>query len=186
MHFSILKNEEDQSNLPSKFDQGLSLLDYASQEIRSIAHNLSPYILLQYDLEKAISHFFDIVKNSDLQIDCYVLGEFPKFDNSFKPIIYWLVQELINNIIKHACASHALVQLSYHENVLSITVEDNGVGFKNDRLQGIGWIILKNRVNDLHGQVHVSSEPGNGTTVFLEFDTALFVLNPVLEPVTVK
>jgi hypothetical protein len=62
MHFSILKNEEDQSNLPSKFDQGLSLLDYASQEIRSIAHNLSPYILLQYDLEKRFLIFVTVLK----------------------------------------------------------------------------------------------------------------------------
>lgn len=184
MHFSILKNENSLLKDPTKFEQGLSLLNYASQEIRAIAHNLSPYILLQYDLEKAILHFCESVKNNDLQVDCYILGDFPKFNKSFKQIIYRLVQELINNIIKHACASHAIVQLSYNENILSITVEDNGVGFKSDRLEGIGWINLKQRVNELHGQLTLNSEPGNGTSVYMEFETSLFVQNPPLEPVT--
>ncbi|WP_255650966.1 sensor histidine kinase, partial [Cesiribacter sp. SM1] len=87
-----------------------------------------------------------------------------------------IVQELVNNIIKHAEASHALVQLSQHEQVLSITVEDNGRGFNMTDGKGMGLHNLKTRVQDIGGQLNIESSEGNGTTVYLEFD-----INPFLE-----
>jgi tetratricopeptide (TPR) repeat protein len=99
MHLSILRNDEISVIDTAKLEQPVSMIDYASQEIRTIAHNLSPNILLHSDLDKAIKHFCQSVSNSALHVDCYVLGEFPQFNHSFKLVIYRIIQELINNIM---------------------------------------------------------------------------------------
>jgi signal transduction histidine kinase len=176
MHLSILKNEEAVPERSNKFDHTVSMLDNASQEIRTIAHNLSPDILMRYELDAALENFCQKVSNEKLQVDFYFLGEPLRLKNNFKLIIYRIVQELVNNIIKHAEASHALVQLSLHEQVLSITVEDNGRGFNLTENKGLGLHNLKSRVQDIGGQLNIESSEGNGTTVYLEFDT-----NPFLE-----
>uniref|UniRef100_UPI002102E65A sensor histidine kinase n=2 Tax=Cesiribacter sp. SM1 TaxID=2861196 RepID=UPI002102E65A len=176
MHLSILKSEEAVPERFQKFDHTVSMLDSATHEIRTIAHNLSPDILIRYELDAALENFCQKVSNPNLQVDFYFLGEAPKLKNNFKLIIYRIVQELVNNIIKHAEASHALVQLSQHEQVLSITVEDNGRGFNMTDGKGMGLHNLKTRVQDIGGQLNIESSEGNGTTVYLEFD-----INPFLE-----
>ncbi|MNZ98351.1 Sensor protein VraS [compost metagenome] len=79
---------------------------------------------------------------------------------------------MINNIIKHADATEVLVQLSYQDNLLALTVEDNGKGF--DRavvsLNGAGLSNMENRIKTLGGTFELNSSNGNGTTVFIEFD----------------
>lgn len=181
MHLSILKNGDKLWN--EKLEQPVSLIDYASQEIRNIAHNLSPTILLNSQLEKVVAHFCTSVSNSSLQVDCYIMGEMPKFNNSFKLIVYRIIQELINNIIKHSHANHALVQLSHFENVLAITVEDNGVGFEFNETDGIGLSNLKERVKNMNGFITIKSEIDNGTTIYMEFNTSSFIIfDSLLEP----
>ncbi|AHM60313.1 integral membrane sensor signal transduction histidine kinase [Flammeovirgaceae bacterium 311] len=179
MHLSLLKDEEQQPERFTKFNHTVLMLDNASQEIRTIAHNLSPDILMQYELDAALESFCQKVSNPNLQIDYYFLGEAPRLKNNFKLIIYRMVQELVNNIIKHANATHALVQLSYHEQVLSITVEDNGKGFTQTEGKGIGLQNLKNRINDIGGQLTIESSEGKGTTVYLEIEVSSFLDNQV-------
>lgn len=177
MHLSILKNDEKKIIDSSKLDQPGSMIDYASQEIRTIAHNHSPNILLNSDLEKAINHYCQSVSNSSLQVDCYILGDFQKFKNRFKLVIYRIVQELINNIIKHSHANHALVQISLHDNFLSLTVEDNGVGLEFNESNGIGLANLRERVSKMNGQMTINSEIGKGTAIYLEFEISSFIVN---------
>src|SRR5690606_20687857 len=85
---------------------------------------------------------------------------------------YRIVQELIQNILKHSKATEALVQLSQHDNILSITVEDNGSGIEQNSNghSGIGLRSIEARTKGLNGSVNIHSTPGNGTAVYLEFD----------------
>ena len=85
--------------------------------------------------------------------------------------VYRIVQELVNNAIRHAAASQVLVQLQLSGKLLSVTVEDNGRGFDTGLLQkaqGIGWSNIRNRVDFLKGKIDVDSAQGKGTSVLIE------------------
>ena len=85
--------------------------------------------------------------------------------------IFRIVQELLNNIIKHASATQAVVQLNKLNKQISITVEDDGKGFNTELLKnskGIGWANIQNRVEFLKGVLDVQSEQGKGTSVHIE------------------
>jgi signal transduction histidine kinase len=89
--------------------------------------------------------------------------------------IYRIVQELVNNSIKHAAAKNVLVQTQYSEteNLLSVTVEDDGRGFDKALLKtaaGIGWNNIQNRIDFLKGRIDVQTVPGNGTSVLIEIN----------------
>jgi signal transduction histidine kinase len=93
-------------------------------------------------------------------------------DDTAAITIYRIVQELLNNTMKHASASNAIVQLSKTDNVIGVTVEDDGKGFNTEILtqsKGIGWENIQNRVEFLKGKLDVNSQPGNGTSVNIEF-----------------
>lgn len=186
MHLSIIRDEEQMGPRLALLENIVSLLDQASQEIRTIAHNLSPNILLMYELDVAISNFCQRISNTGLNVEYYFLGEMPKLNNRFKLVVYRAVQELLNNVIKHAKADHVLVQLSQHDNILSLTVEDSGIGFSKNVSKGIGLVNLREKIKDLNGQLTIDSEPAKGTTVHLEFDITAFKENPVFEPSSVE
>ena len=92
-------------------------------------------------------------------------------DGSIEIIVYRIVQELLNNTLKHASATDVFVQLIREENRLSIVVEDNGKGFDINlatESKGAGWMNIRSRVDYLKGQLDIHSEPGKGTLVNIE------------------
>jgi signal transduction histidine kinase len=87
--------------------------------------------------------------------------------------IYRIVQELINNIIKHASAKSAIVQVTKTDSQLLIAVEDDGKGFDTTTLnhvKGIGWNNIRNRVDFLKGKLDVNSQPDTGTSILIELN----------------
>ena len=80
-------------------------------------------------------------------------------------------QELLNNIIKHSKATQAIVQMSVNGSALSITVEDNGIGFSSQKFEGMGIKSVKSRISALNGKMEMETGPGNGVSAYLEFDT---------------
>lgn len=109
--------------------KSIKQIDGAVEELRRVAHNLMPDLLVKYGLEVAIQEFASRISNSALDIHT----EFINYRNSLSEekqlIIYRIIQELVNNAIKHADASEIIIQISQEESVLNLTVEDNGKGF---------------------------------------------------------
>ncbi|WP_315817691.1 sensor histidine kinase [Paraflavitalea speifideaquila] len=86
--------------------------------------------------------------------------------------VYRIVQELINNILKHAGATTALVQVNKDDAGIAITVEDDGKGFDTaflHRSKGMGWSNIHSRVDYLNGTMDIESTPHKGTSVLIEF-----------------
>jgi signal transduction histidine kinase len=85
--------------------------------------------------------------------------------------VYRIIQELVNNALKHADANQILMQLTKTPTKVLITVEDNGKGFDLNSLgktSGIGIANIKHRVNYLNGTIQINAKPGDGTSVNIE------------------
>ena len=96
-----------------------------------------------------------------------------RLDKSVEIIIYRIVQELLNNVLKHAAATTTFVQLIRQETRLNVVVEDNGNGFDTSLIEnnkGAGLANVRSRVDYLKGQLDIHAEPGKGTLVNIEFN----------------
>lgn len=160
--------------------KAIDLLNDASFELRSTAHNLMPEMVLQEGLQSAVRLFCDRVSNhKSLFIECQFYGDFRPMKKTFELFIYRLTQELVNNAIKHAEAGRILVQLSMHNDLLTLTVEDNGKGFAMGALpKGGGLNNIKEKTGILGGSMSIQSGEGTGTQIYLEFNNIEYINDP--------
>jgi two-component system, NarL family, sensor kinase len=158
------------------FERSMDMLDSSIKEMRRVAHNMMPEALVKFGLDTALKDFCnDINQSGALKIIYQSIGlENAVIDQTTAITIYRIVQELLNNTMKHAAAKNAIVQVSKTDDVLAIEVEDDGKGFDTSILKqsrGIGWTNIQHRIDFLKGKLDVSSNPDNGTSVHIELHT---------------
>ena len=158
------------------FERGMDMLDSSIKEMRRVAHNMMPEALVKFGLDTALRDFCnDINQSGALQVNYQSIGmEGANVAHTTAITIYRIVQELINNTMKHAAAKTAIVQVSKTSEIITITVEDDGVGFNPVLLQqakGIGWTNIQSRLEYLKGKLDIQAEPGKGTSVHIELNT---------------
>lgn len=168
-----LSTEEEALKTGKGYTKALELLNEATVEVRKTSHNLMPEVLLQHGLDKALRRYCNNISSTSLQVHYYFIGEEQRYADSFELSVYRIVQELLNNIFKHSKATEASVQLSVQDNLLSISIEDNGIGFPKQPAQagGMGLDALKHRIRALNGNMELNAETGGGVNAYLEFDT---------------
>lgn len=156
------------------FNRALDKLDESISEMRRVAHNMMPETLLHFGLPKALQDYTEgLMQQQAFTIECTFKGLEQRMSQSTEVMIYRMVQELINNAVKHSGASNILVQVIRHSNrQLNITVEDNGKGFNPEQIKqnAAGLRSVKSRVEYLNGKMDLQSEPGKGTSVYIECD----------------
>ncbi len=147
-------------------------LDHSINDLRHIARNMMPESLLKYGLIEAIKDFCRSMETEKTSISFQAFDvEENRMSQAVQIMVFRIFQELITNTIKHAKAGNILAQFLQQQNTVSITVEDDGVGFDTGaRFEGIGLTTLKNRVSFLGGKLDMHSEKGIGTTTNIEFD----------------
>jgi two-component system, NarL family, sensor kinase len=158
------------------FERNIDMLDSSIKEMRRVAHNMMPEALVKFGLDAALKDFCnDINQSGALRVTYHSIGmDTTELDRTTSITIYRIVQELLNNIIKHAETPNAIVQVSKNRDIVSVTVEDDGKGFDTKILEyggGIGWRNIQSRVDYLKGKLDVRSEHGKGTSVWIEFNT---------------
>lgn len=166
-----LQTLSPQKNFHDGIDNISESLSFSISELRQIALNLMPETLLQLGLEQAIRDLCYSLSNEGIAVDFHSHGISHPIDENKQIIIFRIVQELINNALKHSKCSEIMVDCSQNEHLFLLTVEDNGIGFKLDKSiqdKGMGIKNLKNRVELLQGKIGMSSELGKGTTVNIE------------------
>jgi two-component system NarL family sensor kinase len=149
------------------------MLDSSIKEMRRVAHNMMPEALVKFGLDTALKDFCnDINQSGALKINYQSIGlENGGIEQTIAITIYRIVQELINNTMKHAAATTAIVQVTKSNNQIAVTVEDNGKGFDAEILKGargIGWTNIKSLVDFLKGKLDINSQEGKGTSVLIE------------------
>ena len=156
------------------FERSLDMLDTSIRELRRVAHNMMPEMLTKFGLDEALKEYCNSINTTELvNVKYQSLGMEQRLEQSTEIIIYRIVQELLNNVLKHAAASEAFVQLIRQENRLSVVVEDNGKGFDPDlagNKDGAGLMNVRSRVDYLKGQLDIHTEPGKGTLINIEFN----------------
>ncbi|MBO9636090.1 MAG: hypothetical protein J7578_23505 [Chitinophagaceae bacterium] len=157
------------------FERSMDMLNSSIKEMRRVAHNMMPEALVKFGLGVALKDFCQGINLSGaLQVNYQSIGiDKVNIDQTTAITIYRIVQELINNTMKHASAKTAIVQLSVIDNGIGITVEDDGKGFDPailERSGGMGWSNIHNRIEYLKGKVDVRSEPGKGASIHIELN----------------
>lgn len=144
-------------------------IDQSISEMRRISRNLMPETLKNLGLEIALKELCESMSHPSLsiQFEAFDISDAVPFDTQLA--LYRIAQESISNVIKYAQAQHVIVQISQHENTLSLTVEDDGIGFNLSEVSyGLGIKNIKNRAQLIGGTVDLISETGSGTTITVE------------------
>ncbi|MCY7290734.1 MAG: sensor histidine kinase [Ferruginibacter sp.] len=157
------------------FERSMDMLDSSIKEMRRVAHNMMPEALVKFGLDTALKDFCNEIQQSGaLYISYQSIGlENLKITQTIEITVYRIVQELVNNIMKHAAAKNAIVQVTKTNDRLSVTVEDDGGGFDTgilNKVKGIGWSSIQNRVEFLKGKLDVDSQSEKGTSVHIEIN----------------
>ena len=151
----------------------IEMIDYSCSQVRSISHNLMPTSILDFGLVETINQYCSKINNSQLiELDFQYFGNVIVLTKKAETVIYRIVQELINNIVKHSKATEAIIQFNYREDELFITVEDNGIGFdKNAISTGMGHKNIKTRIDFLNAQLDIdSSSAGTSYTISIDLN----------------
>jgi len=169
LQFDSLENKLDGVSKFKNYQNANRLLDTACQEVRDIARNMQPSSLLNLGLVAAVRDLINRIDDPDQRtIDFQHYGLENKLENTVALTVYRLVQELLNNSIKHSKAKEILIQLTREENEFIIMVEDDGVGFDVEGVKkGMGTENILSRVNYLKGDLSVHSEKEKGTTTLI-------------------
>jgi two-component system, NarL family, sensor kinase len=156
----------------ASYEKSLSLLDNAIVDLRKVAQNLMPEAMAKFGLHEALKDFINSIQTSSAAKIVYQqFGEQRKFDSMAEIFIYRIIQELVNNALKHANSSQIIVQLIISSRKVEIAVEDNGKGFDKENLaftKGAGMANIRYRVQYFNGIYDIITAPGKGTSVNIE------------------
>ena len=146
-------------------------LENVNQSVRRLSHSLAPVMFKGQSfknlIEDKIADLFP--ENYKVNIQCLPEDELNKIEENLKFNIYRILQNLSANIIIHANATKADIQVIGHKDHLNIVVEDNGDGFEKDKAtDGIGLQLIKKRVFLKNGAIEINSQKGKGTTIIIE------------------
>jgi signal transduction histidine kinase len=167
----FIKNKIQKLGTESEISSLKSYVDEAIQEVRAISKDLYPNQLEKYGLEAAIESLCaKISDSSTFFVSADLEGIDSKIEKSQSISIYRIIQECINNAMKHSKAESMRIISKFEKGYLSLSIMDNGVGFDrttldNKKLTSFGLINIEERVKLLGGYFLIDSAPGKGTKI---------------------
>ena len=147
----------------------MGMLDKACIEVRNISHNLMPGSLIRLGLVSAIKELLHGFNNSEkLIIEFNSPENYNRLSEKVELAIYRIVQEILNNAIKHAKAHLIKIDLQIIQSNLNLIIKDDGIGFNPDIIKvsnGIGWKNINSRLSMVNGTLKVKSGENKGTEI---------------------
>jgi signal transduction histidine kinase len=147
------------------------LLERASEELHEIIFDLRPPDLDDIGVVAAIEAFVSTIQRTGLEARFEVINDPPPLTPEVRLGIYRIVQEALHNVLRHAGADEAVVRLEYQDNVLRVTIRDNGTGFdpeKARRPTSLGLLSMRERAAAIDASFEIISRPGGGTAIIIE------------------
>jgi signal transduction histidine kinase len=161
-----------------EYDSLINLFESTIKDLRNVIHDLKPKILEEMGLAPALLYLCDRVSiESKIEGKVDATGFEKRFDLKKEIALYRVVQEALNNIIKHSGAKHFNVQLVKAEKVIRIIISDDGKGFDSEKYSrmgnmpgegGYGLLNMRERISNLNGIFKIDSSKNTGTIIITE------------------
>lgn len=149
------------------------VIDEAIITLKEISNKLSPHILTNFGLEKALRNFIDTLRyNKTLLIDFQSNITKNRFESSIETVLYRVVCELISNTIRHAQAQRIDIVIKYENQQLTIDYTDDGIGFQTDTQHhtSMGISNMQSRIKSIHGTIDFESYKNKGIRTHITID----------------
>lgn len=167
LHLTIFSTKNKNDSI--EITKTKAILIQTHYKIRDLSHQLLPSLLARFGLFYALNDLCEINSNSDIffEYSSNVSTE-TRYNEEYEMKMYFIISELLNNIIKHSEASSAKLSLKEINSELHILLEDDGIGFEIKQyptIEGFGLNQIKARINTMEGKFTVISKPKQGTTI---------------------
>jgi signal transduction histidine kinase len=163
---------EDKGRAKVQISSSIGLLGESIEHLKNISRSLNADIINSYGLTKAVENeIAKVEESSPVKIDLNIMGDPCYMDSQKELIIFRMIQESFNNIIKHSQATKAELKLEYLNDQLFLTISDNGRGFKHSSLgehaiKGkAGLKNMESRSKMIRGEMDIDTQLGQGTTL---------------------
>lgn len=161
--------------LSERVNSSVEILSKSIHELSDISHSMNSELLKSHGLIKVLENEVEKMERPGLLTIDYSVDGNPVFMDSQKElVIFRIIQEAFNNILKHSKAKHVLLKLYYNDSHIKVTVKDNGEGFIPEQLTEngtlkpkSGLLNMKKRANLIDGNCEINSEINKGTTIHL-------------------
>ena len=154
---------------PALLKKSTAMIAQTAEEVRRIAHHMMPEELTRFGLISALESLVQSIQSLKLQSEFIHYGMTERIEPAKEVHIYRIVQELVQNVSKHAQAKSLLLNLTRQDHHLNIMIQDDGVGFDKSKSQkGMGLKSIQSRLEYLKGKLFIDSYPGEGSTVVLD------------------
>jgi signal transduction histidine kinase/ligand-binding sensor domain-containing protein len=170
LNLEILNAEHLSEPERKLYENVLAMVSNACLEVRNISHHMLPEVLEKYGLEAALQRYvysINTARKIHLELDLFGLDK--RLDKQIEASIYPICVELITNILKHAQATTASLQIVHSQNEISVIAQDNGKGLHPEKNQeGMGLQNIQSRIEAMRGTYRVDSVPEKGTTITID------------------
>lgn len=149
-------------------EKSLTLVNESCNEVRQVSHAMMPNALLLKGLVNAVQDFIGQINQRHLKINLATEGLEKPLPSHIETVLYRVIQESVNNVIKHAKASKLDISIVKATDGIDVMIEDNGVGFDLGSInqhEGIGLSNIQSRIDYLEGTVEWNSKVNQGTLV---------------------
>jgi signal transduction histidine kinase/Tfp pilus assembly protein PilF len=170
IHFSNVEESSADEKTALLLSKANKLLKQASSEVRKISHDMMPGVLSKFGLQEALEDIFENVEDAGtIDMDYMIEMEDERLAENTEIILYRIVQEILNNTLKHAHAKQISFRMKKEANSLLINYKDDGEGFDQNEIQtskSLGLSGIKSRIDYLKGEMTLVSAKGQG----IEYD----------------
>jgi two-component system NarL family sensor kinase len=173
MNMSVLDDfKKDEDNFTKVLSKTKEILSEAILDVRTLSHQIMPNMLIKNSLSDALRDLISKTNSPKLHIELKIDGLKNDLDQNIQVVMYRIIQECINNTIKHAQANKVEISLLQNKEMIEAIFKDDGIGFnplkissKND---GLGLDNIKSRIDMLKGDLKIISAKGEGTSIIMK------------------
>lgn len=169
MGLSAINQAEQQEQNKQILSKTNVAIDEAIITIKEISNRLSPHILTNFGLEKAVQNFINTISYAQITIDFKSEIGKERYEFTIETVLYRVICELLANTIQHADAEKVSVLIQKKDEHIVVSYTDNGNGFEmqHEKIQGMGLSNIYSRIQSIHGSITIETSPGNGFSAYI-------------------
>ncbi len=169
LNIQSIKQNGDHDKRDKLVENSEQILSEIQTEIRNIAFNLMPPVLVKEGLVPAVEELGKRISKTDTRVHISVHGMDERLTSLQEISLYRIIQELVSNILKHAAATSITISITGFENEVVFLIEDDGQGFDIDAFKtskvGNGWQTIQTRLNLIQASIQFDTQPGRKNNV---------------------